>query len=280
MQLWSCCSTAIPNTPYVAGSNVTKTTMTDRRMKPASRVDVLLHLVFIGLIGAVTIILFSVAAVSLLGIGKEPPTMSRIGRSVLPYTDANAASLPPETSPPSLDSATIPAAFPPLGAPTSETSGVSGAEPAYERPSPERDPSTTTSETADAALTPGVSAIATPSTEVSGSEHATAGLVPAAEAHTIPDAFRSVPTAIIPAEERDQVPPDVGIRQNQPGKPDQASLASDDKTPAQMVQNPRVDGHILSPNAAFRRRVQKECGPIIFPALRRHCIASFGIHYR
>jgi hypothetical protein len=85
---------------------------------------------------------------------------------------------------------------------------------------------------------------------------------------------------MIPVEERDQVPPNVGIRQNQPGKLDQASLASDDKTPAQMVQNPRVDGHLLSPNAAFRHRVQKECGPIIFPALRRHCIASFGIHYR
>jgi hypothetical protein len=249
--------------------------MTDRRKKPEVRVDALLHLVVIGLISAVTIILFSVAAVSLLGIGQEPPTTSRIGHSVLPYTDANAASVPPETCSACLDSAKIPE-FPLQGAPTSRSSG---AEPAHERPSPDRDASTTTSETADVALIPGLSAIATPSTEVSG-EDATAGLVLAADAHTIPDAFRSVPTAIIPAEERDQVPPNVGIRQNQPGKLDQASLASDDKTPAQMVQNPRVDGHLLSPNAAFRRRVQKECGPIIFPALRRHCIASFGIHYR
>jgi hypothetical protein len=254
--------------------------MTDRRKKPEVRVDALLHLVFFGLIGAVTIILFSVAAVSLLGIGQEPPTKSRIGHSVLPYTDANAASVPPETSSTSLDSANVLPAFPQLAAPIAETSVVAGSEPAYDLPSSDRDASTTTSETADVAFIPGLSAIATPSTEVSGSEHATAGLVPAAEAHTIPDAFRSVPTAIIPAEERDQVPPDVGIRQNQPGKPDQASLASDDKTPAQMVQNPRVDGHLLSPNAAFRNRVQKECGPIIFPALRRHCIASFGIHYR
>jgi hypothetical protein len=28
-------------------------------------------------------------------------------------------------------------------------------------------------------------------------------------------------------------------------------------------------------SAAFRYRVQKECGPIIFLALYRHCVASF-----
>jgi hypothetical protein len=254
--------------------------MTDRRMKPASRVDVLLHLVFIGLIGAATIILFSVAAVSFLDTGKEPLTTSRIGGSLLPYTDANAASVQPETSSTILDSAKIPEAFPQQGAPTSETSGPSGAEPAHERPSPDRDASTTTSETADAALTPGVSAIATRSTEVSGSEHPTAGPLPTVGANTIPDIFRSVPTVMIPAEERDQVSPNAEDRQNQPGKLDRASPASNHKTAAQIVQDPRVHGHLLSTNAAFQRRVQMECGPITFPALRRHCIASFGIHYR
>jgi hypothetical protein len=84
----------------------------------------------------------------------------------------------------------------------------------------------------------------------------------------------------LPAEERDQVVPDGEIRQNQPGKLDGPSAASNDKPAAQMVQNPRVHGRLLSPNAAFRRRVQMECGPITLPALRRHCMASFGIHYR
>ena len=253
----------------------TNTTMTDRRKKPEVRVDALLHLVVIGLIGAVTIILFSVAAVSLLGIGREPPTDSRIGHSVLSYTGANAASVPLETS-----LVKVLPAFPQQGTPTSETSGPSGEEPAHERPSPDSDASTTTPETADAALTPGVSAIETRSTEVSGSEHATAGPLPTADANTVPDISRSVPTVTIPAEERDQVVPNAEIRQNQPGKLDRASPASNDKPAAQIVQNPRVHGHLLSPNAAFRRRVQKECGPIIFPALRRHCMASFGIHYR
>ncbi|HEV3110910.1 MAG TPA: hypothetical protein VGY99_10490, partial [Candidatus Binataceae bacterium] len=161
----------------------TNTTMTDRRKKPAVRVDVLLHLVFFGLIGAVTIILFSVAAVSLLGIGREPPTDSRTGHNVLSYTGANAASVPPETS-----LVKVLPAFPQQGTPTSETSGPSGAEPAHERPSPDGDASATTPETADAA---GVSAIETRSTEVIGSENAAAGPLLAADANVIPDASRS-----------------------------------------------------------------------------------------
>jgi len=85
---------------------------------------------------------------------------------------------------------------------------------------------------------------------------------------------------MIPAEGRDQVAPNAEDRQNQPGKPERARSGSNHKTAAQIVQDPRVHGHLLSPNAAFQRRVQMECGPITFPALRRHCIASFGIHYR
>ena len=129
--------------------------MTERRKKPGVGVGVLLHLVFIGLIGAATIILFSVAAVSFLDTGKEPLTTSRIGGSLLPYTDANAASVQPETSSTILDSAKIPKAFPQQGTPTSETSVVTGAEPAYERPPPDRDASTATSEAAEAALNTG-----------------------------------------------------------------------------------------------------------------------------
>jgi hypothetical protein len=218
--------------------------------------------------------------VSFLDTGEEPPTTSRIGGGLLPHTDANAASVQPETSSTILASAKI-AEFPLQGAPTSETSGPSGAEPAHERPSPDRDASTTISEAADAALlTPGVSAIATRSTEVSGSDHPTAGHLPTADANTIPDISRSVPTVIIPAEERYQVAPNAEDRQKEPGKLDRASPASNHKPAAQIVQDPRVHGHLLSPNAAFQRRVQMECGPITFPALRRHCIASFGIHYR
>jgi hypothetical protein len=252
--------------------------MTDRRREPPIRVGVLLHLVFIGLIAAATVLLFSVAAVSFLDIGKEPLTTSRISASVLPSTDAKAASVLPEISSTILGSAQIPAAFEPQGTPSYETSGPSEVEPAHEPPSPARDASTSTSETADAALTPGISAIATRSTEVSASEHPTAGPLPTADVNTIPDASRSAPTVTLPAEERYQVPPNAEIRQSQPGKLGRASPASNGKTVAQILQNPRVQGHLPTSNAAFRRRVQIECGPITFPALRRHCMASFGIH--
>lgn len=246
--------------------------MTDRKTKPAIRVGLLLHLVFIGLIAAATILLFSVAAVSFLDTDKEPLTTSRIGASVLPSTDAKAASVQPKISSTQLDLAKIPAAFEPQGAPTSDTSGPSGVEPAHEPPSPDRDASTTTSEIADAALTPGISAIATRSTEASGSEHPTAGPLPTGDANATSDSSQRVPTVMIPAKERHE------IGQNQPGKPDRASPALNDRTAAQIQQNPRVQGRLPTPNAAFRRRVQTECGPITFPALRRHCIASFGIH--
>ena len=198
--------------------------MIDRGKKPRVGLAVLLHLVFIGLIGAATIILFSVAAVSFLDTGKEPLTTSRIGGSLLPHTDANAASVQPETSSTILASAKIPE-FPLQGARTSETSKSSKAEPAHERRSPDRDASTTISEAADAALTPGVSAIATRSTEVSGSGHPTAGHLPTADANTIPDISRSVPTVIISAEERYQVAPMLEI--------DRTSLASSTE-PAQL----------------------------------------------
>jgi hypothetical protein len=184
---------------------------------------VLLHLVFIGLVAAGTILLFSVAAVSFLDIGKEPLATSRIGARAVPSTDAKAASALPEISSTQLDSAKIPEAFEPRGAPSSETSGPSGIEPA-QRPLPDRDATTTRSETADAALIPDVYAIATRSTEASGSEHLTAGALPTADANKF-------------------------VR---------PSPASNDKTAA---QNPRVQGHLLRPNSAFRRRVQTEVVP-------------------
>ena len=254
--------------------------MTDLTAKTAIRGDVL-HLVFIGFIGVATSILCGVAALPLLGIGQEPVTTSRIGHNVLPpYTHANAVSVPPETSPTNLDSAKVLPAFPRQDATISATSAVTGGEPTDEQPLPDGDASTTTSDTADVALIPDFSIIATRPTEISGSDHATTEPLAVAAPIIIPDASRSVPTAIIPAEERDQTPPDAEIRQNRPGKLERASPASNDKTAAQRVQNPRVHGHLLNPNAAFNQRVQKECGPITFPALRRHCMASFGIHHQ
>jgi hypothetical protein len=70
---------------------------------------------------------------------------------------------------------------------------------------------------------------------------------------------------MIPAKERDEVAPNAEDRQNQPGKLDRASPASNHKKATQMVQNPRVDGHLLSPSAAFRHRGEWNVGQLSSP---------------
>jgi hypothetical protein len=70
------------------------------------------------------------------------------------------------------------------------------------------------------------------------------------------------------------------IDQSQPAKLDQSNIISDERVSLHKNREHPVHGQRLSTNAASRDRIQKECGPIIFPALRRHCVASFGIHYR
>jgi len=83
-----------------------------------------------------------------------------------------------------------------------------------------------------------------------------------------------------PAEEREQRSSEPEVQRNQPIKIDEGKPGSDEKAAIQNVQNHRVQRIPVSPNPVLHNRVQKECGSIIFPTLRRHCVASFGIHYR
>ena len=107
----------------------------------------------------------------------------------------------------------------------------------------------------------------------------TTELLPIAdEVNATPATSRGTVPTEIPNERLDQKSLNVQIQQNQPAKLDQDDAASDENAPAQKMQDQRVNRHLLSPNAAFRDRVQKECGPIIFPELHRHCVASFGVH--
>jgi hypothetical protein len=253
--------------------------MTDRSKKAVVTVDMVLHLVSIGFVGAATVILFSVASVSLLGPGKEPLTGCRIGDAVFRCTNGNAAPIPAQTYSPTLELAKILSASPPQGASISEAPEVRGAKPGFELPSPDHDASTTISEARDAALRPGALITQTQSTEVSGSEQAaTERLLIADEVNATPDTSRGTVPTEIPNERVDQISRSVEIKQNQPTKLDQDDAAPEENARAQKVQDQRVNRHLLSPNAAFRYRVQKECGPIIFPALHRHCVASFGVH--
>jgi hypothetical protein len=71
------------------------------------------------------------------------------------------------------------------------------------------------------------------------------------------------------------------IEHSQPAVRDQADLFSSNGEAAQGPQNGYGSGYRPDSHAAFRYRVKKECGPILNdPVLYRHCVSTFGIHYR
>jgi hypothetical protein len=59
-----------------------------------------------------------------------------------------------------------------------------------------------------------------------------------------------------------------------------AHLQSPKKLAIHDAGSGRQDNSIVGRKADFRSRVNRECGPIKDPALYRHCVASFGTHYR
>jgi hypothetical protein len=218
----------------------------ERSDKPRGTGGVCLHLVFVGLVAAATVMMFSIASVSLLYC-KGPITRSRIGSTSLPYNDPHAGAISAEPSPPILDSPKVLSAAAQIPS-IDETTELTGAKPSIEPPAYRRDVSATPSETPDtfAVWNPSGSDTIRP-TEADGSG-------PLAR-----EPLRTAEASVTPAN------------------PLQGNLIWDEKGSAQKVQNKRVYRHPATPDAALQTRVQKECGPIIFPALRRHCIASFGV---
>jgi hypothetical protein len=238
-----------------------KSAVTGPNKKAAVTVGVIFDLASLGFVGAVTIMLFGFASVPLLGSGK-PVSGFRIGDSVFRYDDGNAALFLAQTYSPTLDLSTFLPAFPPRSLSRPHRFDRMGATPDFELPSPDH----------------GASATPPQFTEVSVSEQGAAGWRPAAdEVRTMPDALhRSVPTEM-PDEGHDPVSSDIILRQ-QPAALDQHNLALDARTPASKLQGRRVSRRLMGSDPSFRDRVHKECGPIIFPALYRHCVASFGVH--
>src|SRR5438477_1619640 len=97
--------------PPSSSQSDTDTVTTGRRNKPVAGAGVLLHLLFIAVIGAATAIMLGVASVSLLD-SKGSSTRLRINSAVLPLTDPEAISR--EASSPILHSPmSLPAASPP-----------------------------------------------------------------------------------------------------------------------------------------------------------------------
>lgn len=263
--------------PPSSSQNDTDTATTGRRNKPAAGAGVLLHLVFIGVIGAATVIMLGVASVSLLD-SKGSSTSSRISSAILPLTDPSAEAISSEASLPILHSPkSLPAASPP-SALIDETSGLTETTPSFEPPAHLSDANAVPSETSDPLPARHPFSIDTiRPTEVERSETPREALTPA-EASVTPDVAASPPSLKFPAEKGDRIRGEDEIQQHQPANSVQGDLLLDDKALAQKVQNKGVHRHPGNPNTVLQSRVQKECGPIIFPALRRHCIASFGMH--
>jgi hypothetical protein len=263
--------------PPSSFQNDTDTATTGRCNKPVAGAGVLLHLLFIGVIGAATVIMLGVASVSLLD-SKGSSTTSRIGSAALPLTDPNAEAISSEASSPILHSPkSLPAASRP-SALIDETSELTETTPSSEPPAHLRDASTVPSETPDPfpVRHPFFTDTIRP-TEVERIETPREVLSPA-EASVTPDVAVSPPSLKFPAEKRDRIRGEDEIQQHQPANPVQGDLILDEKALAQKVQNKGVHRHSGNPNIVLQSRVQRECGPIIFPTLRRQCIASFGMH--
>jgi hypothetical protein len=253
-----------------------RTTIVGRSDRRAATAGLLLHLVFFGLIGATTVILFAVASVAFLTVGNNPIMASCIDNRVLPPADPSLERSSEQYSSPKPDLAEMHPAFAAQPASNAEASEMAGAKASLELPSSDRTVSTTTEplQIGDRSGGP------TQSTEARGSEPIPLEPLLVPDTSVIPETGPSVASVTTPAEVRDQIPREVEFQRGQPTKLDQDNLASDEKALAQQVQNQRVPHKPVTQNADLRNRVQKECGSIIFPALRRHCVASFGVPYR
>jgi hypothetical protein len=256
----------LPPTPSHSGNSTAKA---GRGNKSGASAGAFFHLAFIGLIGAATVIMFSVASVSFLYTGEGPIAGSR-----------NAAAVSAEAFLPTLESAKLFPASPFQSPSTSDTPELTGSEANFRRPSGDRDVSAIPSGRPDASPISSPSADTMRSTEVGGLQPLVREPLPAAATSVTPDRSSSTPTVESSAEQPDQISRDGGIQQHQPVDPVHGDVILEEKTPAQKVQEKAIRRQPVNPNAALQRRVQKECGPITFAALRRHCIASFGIRQR
>src|SRR5215472_2354044 len=249
------------------------------RSNGSSDISGILHLISFGFVGAATVAVFSVAAVSLLGIGKVPLASSG-GASVFRDADLNVAPIPIQTYWPTLALPKLPLAGPAQAQSTPKPPAVSDPKPALERPSLDDNADTVTSGTTRELRDP-PPITNTQSTEVNRSEPSVTERRPIGDQVSgAPDLLQQTERDEGPDDPRDHVLRTIEIQRDQSAKLDLDDLTSDRKTPPHNAQRQRADLHLLDPGAAFRSRVRKECGSIIFPALYRHCVASFGAHYR
>ena len=226
--------------------------------RPGPGAGLLVFLASIGLVGAVVITVFAIAAFSSLYTGNEMQTRS----SAVDWSEVN--SIRPDPSPSTDGNA------PPVNVGTTPSIA---ATPALPPPSaPERPPA------AEAAMPgaplPETTQLQPTSQPSSSSEEA---LQPTAKVEHN-DATPAPPFA---AESVDRLFREFRSQQHQQVEPDPGIAASTPKTAAPSVRSSQSSEYRFRTNTDARKsRIRRECGPIKDPALHRDCIASFNIHYR
>ena len=226
--------------------------------KPRLAEGMLLFLVSVALVAAATIVLFSLASISLLDTSKETLTMSRLDNSpienkfigtVVSCTHSNAAPVPVQTKSPSPSEANnLPSSTPvPLtfGMPREETV----AEPALNLP-PDGEPSTAAVETPHGS-TRGPSTDETPPPELNGSQEVVAQpLSTADEASTAQHASgATMPTLGTSDEQRDQMFQDFEIQRNHHANLDEGSVAFIPPQETQVKESTGFYGSAASPGS-------------------------------
>jgi hypothetical protein len=248
------------------------------RSKRSPETSGVLHLVAFGLAAAATTTLFSVASVSLFGAGKEPHTSSQSDRHGFRYTDDEPAPFSPQTYSPSSASATLPLAAPAQAASSSEIPAAGDSRPGLELPSPDYDARLVLEarpELEGSAITKSQSA------QVSGSQQPDIEGRPSGDELSAAAGSSRQPAPVEnPDEPRDEISRNLLNQRDEPAKFDQNNAPYDAEAPPMGVQKQSLHLQLVDPNSASRARVQKECGPITFPALYRHCVASFRVRHR
>ena len=247
--------------------------MLTERSKRSPETSGVLHLVAFGLAAAATITPFTVASVSLFGDGQEPHASSQSDRHGFRYTDDKPAPFSPQTYSPSSASATLPLAAPAQAASSSEIPAASDSRPGLELPSYDaRLVLEARPELEGSAITKSQSA------QVSGSEQ------PDIEGRPFGDELSAAAGPFrqpAPVENPDdEISRNLLNQRDEPAKFDQNNAPYDAEAPPMGVQKQSLHLQLVDPNSASRARVQKECGPITFPALYRHCVASFRVRHR
>jgi hypothetical protein len=264
---------------------------------PRLAAGMLVYLASLGLIGAVTVISFAIAAISSLYTGDEMQNRSSavdqgevnsIRPDLSSPTDGNVAPVKRDTTPSTADaSAPMPSAPPqsppPVQAPVPEagpsqqaSQPSSPSEPAM-KPSPEaaRSAAPPSPEAARSTTPPSPEAARSTTPPSPEAARSTAPPSPKAAPSTAP------PTPPPPGEPPDQLFREFAIqRQHQQVAPVPGITMSNVKPAAPSMRDSQSYEYRVKTNTASRKsRIREECGPIKDPALQRDCIASFNLHY-